>query len=130
MVEKVVEIGVLFDFYGKLLSSRQFSIIELFYIHDLSLAEIGEELDITRQAVYDTLKRTEKKLYEYERNLGLVNEFKKNSLDIKSIIEISKKIIFALKDNENIEKESILIKIEEIEQTGQKILKQSREVGN
>ena len=61
MVEKVVEVGVLFDFYGKLLSARQLSVIELFYIYDLSLAEIGEELNITRQAVYDTLKRADRK---------------------------------------------------------------------
>ena len=80
MVEKVVEVGILFDFYGKLLSSRQLGVIELFYIHDLSLAEIGEELDITRQAVYDTLKRAERKLYNYEKNLNLVNDFKKNTL--------------------------------------------------
>lgn len=130
MIEKVVEIGVLFDFYGKLLTSRQISIIELFYIHDLSLAEIGEELDISRQAVYDTLKRSEKKLYEYEENLGLVYEFQKNKVAIKSIIRISKDIIDYLEDKVNIESKDILGKIEQIENTGREILKNSREVGN
>ncbi|MGO1469328.1 MAG: YlxM family DNA-binding protein [Tissierella sp.] len=130
MVEKIVEVGILFDFYGKLLSPRQLSVIELFYIHDLSLVEIGEELNITRQAVYDTLKRSEKKLYEYEENLGLVYEFKKNSSAIESIIKISKRLSTDLKDKKNIEKENLLIEIERIENTGREILKNSREVGN
>ncbi len=130
MVEKVVEVGILFDFYGKLLSPRQFSVIELFYIHDLSLVEIGEDLDITRQGVYDTLKRAERKLYEYEDSLGLVHEFKKNSLAIKSIIEVSKELISDLKIKNNIEKKDILAKLIKIENTGQEILKNSKEVGN
>lgn len=130
MVEKVVEIGILFDFYGKLLSPRQISVIELFYIHDLSLVEIGEELDITRQGVYDTLKRAEKKLYEYEENLGLVYEFQKNTLAIKSIMEISRDILTSLKDIEKIPLNDIILKIKKIENTGRKILKNSREVGN
>ena len=130
MVEKVVEIGVLFDFYGKLLSSRQISIIELFYIHDLSLVEIGEELDITRQGVYDTLKRAEKKLYEFEENLGLVHEFKKNTLAIKSIINISREILTDLNRKDSKIQKDILLNIEKIEKTGREILKNSREVGN
>lgn len=75
MLNKLVEIGILFDFYGKLLSERQFTAIELYYIHNLSLAEIGEELGISRQSVYDTLKRAEEKLYEYERTLRLVKRY-------------------------------------------------------
>lgn len=130
MIEKIVEIGVLFDFYGKLLSPRQFSIVEMFYIFDLSLAEIGEELNITRQGVYDSLKRSEKKLYEFEENLGLVNEFKQNTLAIKSIIDISKGILINLNDKEKFNSKEILLKIEKIEKTGREILKNSREVGN
>lgn len=57
---KIVEIGMLFDFYGKLLSEKQYQVVELYYIHDLSLTEIGEELSITRQGVFDTLKRLNK----------------------------------------------------------------------
>ena len=55
MVEKIVEIGILFDFYGKLLSKSQYQIIEFYYIHDLSLGEIAEELGISRQGVYLSL---------------------------------------------------------------------------
>lgn len=130
MIEKVVEIGILFDFYGKLLSQRQFNIVEMFYIHDLSLAEIGEELKITRQGVYDSLKRSEKKLYEFEESLGLVNEFKQNTLAIKSIIDISKDILTKLNYKNESDTKDILLKIEQIEKTGREILKNSREVGN
>ncbi len=71
-MEKLVEIGILFDYYGKLLSERQYDAIELYYIYDLSLSEIGEELDISRQAVYDSLKRGEENLKNYEASLNLV----------------------------------------------------------
>lgn len=75
MFEKIVEIGLLFDFYGKLLSSRQFQAIELYYIHDLTLTEIGEQLEISRQGAYDLVKRAESVLYKYEDTLGLVKRF-------------------------------------------------------
>ena len=88
-MEKLVEVGILFDFYGKLLSKSQYSAIELYYLHDLSLGEIGEELDISRQGVYDTLKRAEKRLYEYERTLGLIKKFTYNKEKIKSILKYS-----------------------------------------
>ena len=92
MIEKTIELGFLFDFYGKLLSKRQYSIIEMFYIHDLSLTEIGLEIDISRQAVYDTLKRGEEKLYNYEIALGLVEKFKNREENIQEISNISKDI--------------------------------------
>ena len=91
-MEKLVEVGILFDFYGKLLSERQYLAIELYYLHDLSLAEIGEELDISRQGVYDTLKRAENRLYEYENTLGLVKKFTFNREKIKTILKYSHEI--------------------------------------
>lgn len=91
-MEKLVEIGILFDFYGKLLSDKQYQAVELYYIYDLSLAEIGEEMNITRQGVYDTLKRSEQKLYHYEETLGLIKKFKKSLEAIKEVIAISKEL--------------------------------------
>lgn len=130
MIEKLVEIGILFDFYGKLLSTRQFAVVELFYIHDLSLSEIGEELDVTRQSIYDTLKRAEKKLYEYEESLELVEDFKKNTLSIKSIIEISEELLLNIEDNNEFNIENIASRIKSIKKLGKKVLENSREVGN
>ena len=93
MVEKLVEIGTLFEFYGKLLSDRQYATIELYYIHDLSLAEIGEELNITRQGVFDNLKRGEQKLYECEEKLKLVKKFHINHENIREIIRLTDETI-------------------------------------
>lgn len=125
MVEKLVEIGILFDFYGKLLSEKQYLVIELYYIHDLSLGEIGDELNVTRQGVFDLLKRAEQKLYQYEESLKLVEKFYSSHKEIKDIVQIAEDIIKIAKDrNDNII-ENKAININEI---CKKILHNSREV--
>ena len=119
IMEKLVEIGILFDFYGKLLSEKQFQAIELYYIHDLSLAEIGEELNITRQGVFDTLKRSEQKLYHYEEILGLVDKFNKSHETIRDILKVAKELQdYGIKNNIDI----IYKKAHEIEEIGLEIL--------
>lgn len=87
MCDKVFEINYLFDVYGNLLSDKQYNVVELYYIHDLSLSEISEVLNVSRQGVFDTLKRAEKKLYEFENKLGLVEKFSENKLKITKILE-------------------------------------------
>ncbi len=116
---KLVEIGILFDFYGKLLSEKQYQAVELYYIHDLSLAEIGEELNITRQGVFDTLKRSEQKLYHYEEILGLVEKFNKSHNTIREILKITKELQVYGKENSN---KFIKDKAREIEEIGLEIL--------
>ncbi len=71
MFEKNLAIGYLLDFYGNLLSERRRDIMDLYYNDDLSLAEIAEEFGITRQAVRDSIKKTEAELFFYEEKLGL-----------------------------------------------------------
>ena len=92
MVEKLVEIGGLFDFYGKLLTEKQYLVIKLYYLEDLSLGEIGDEINVTRQGIFDLLKRAEQNLYEYEEKLALVHKFHSNHENIKSIMEISREL--------------------------------------
>lgn len=92
MLEKLVEICILFDFYGNLLSRKQYKAVELYYIYDLSLSEIGEQMGISRQGVYDTLKRAEENLYKYESKLGLVHKFNDNKNKIKIIMKYTKLI--------------------------------------
>lgn len=87
-MEKLVKIGILYDFYGKLLSEKQVELIELYYIYDLSLSEIGEELDITKQGVSDTLKRAERKLLKYEDTLKLVEKSHSSHQKIREIISL------------------------------------------
>lgn len=75
MMEKFVEIGLLYDFYGKILTEKQRDIIDLYYMKDLSLGEISELLGISRQAVHDNIRRAEKQLRTLEESLGLVERF-------------------------------------------------------
>lgn len=74
MLEKVAWMNMLFDFYGVLLTERQKDYMELYYCQNLSLAEIAVEFKVTRQAVYDTLKRAEQILKKYEEKLGLARK--------------------------------------------------------
>ncbi|KKM11870.1 hypothetical protein SY88_06730 [Clostridiales bacterium PH28_bin88] len=75
MVSKMTRMGWLYDFYGPLLTERQRELLELYYHHDLSLGEIAEQYAVSRQAVYDTLRRTERLLEDYESRLGLMAKF-------------------------------------------------------
>ena len=69
IMEKNVEISILCDLYGKLLTDKQFELLNDYYNNDLSLSEIAENNSITRQAVRDIIKKGEKKLFEYEEKL-------------------------------------------------------------
>lgn len=71
---KKVEFSLMLDFYGKLLTDKQLEVMELYYNQDLSLTEIAENLNVTRQAVHDAIKKSEKSLKEYENKLNLVVE--------------------------------------------------------
>ena len=68
---KINESARIFDFYGSLLTQKQQLIFKLYYYDDLSLGEIAQELNISRQAVYDIIKRTESLLENYENKLQL-----------------------------------------------------------
>lgn len=85
MLEKVVEIGLLFDFYGEILTAKQQEAILLYYYDDLSLGEIAERLGISRQAVYDHLHRGEDILREYEKKLGLVAKYRRLKEEIDDL---------------------------------------------
>lgn len=73
-MDKNVEICLLLDFYGKLLTDRQREIMTLYYEDNLSLTEVAEELNISKQGVSDSLKRSEKILYETEEKLQLLKQ--------------------------------------------------------
>lgn len=99
MFDKILQINLLLDFYGQLLTDKQQNILQLYYIDDLSLMEIAEQLGISRQAVYDTMKRTEKILYDYEEKLGLLTKFVYSQDRIQEIVKISCNIEFGLTNN-------------------------------
>ena len=73
-MEKNVKISMLLDIYGKLLTEKQYFMLDDYYNQDLSLSEIAENEGITRQAVRDNLKKGENKLLEYEEKLEVMKK--------------------------------------------------------
>ena len=72
--EKNLTIGFLLDFYGVLLSDRKRSVMDMYYNEDFSLAEVAEEIGISRQGVRDVIKKAEEELLFYEERLGLAKK--------------------------------------------------------
>ena len=83
MKEKNLKISLLLDFYGEVLTEKQREVVDLYYNEDLSLSEIGEQSQITRQGVRDCIKRGEATLLEMEEKLGLAGKF----ADMRDVIE-------------------------------------------
>lgn len=88
-MERIAKMALLADFYGPLLTEKQRKVWDFHYAQDLSLVEIAELEEISRQAVYDLLKRTEKILLEYEEKLGLVRRF---TVEQDKISEVKKSL--------------------------------------
>lgn len=89
-MEKIVQQGLLYDFYGELLTDHQKQIYEDVVFNDLSLSEIAKEQGISRQGVHDLVKRCDKILGEYEEKLQLVHKFIKTRQMVKEIHQLTK----------------------------------------
>ena len=76
MFEKNLEIGFLLDFYGDVLSERKRTVLDYYYNDDLSLAEIADEIGISRQGVRELIKKSADELFFYEEKLGLAKRFR------------------------------------------------------
>lgn len=83
---KNLDMIVLFDFYRNVLTEKQAEAIDLYYNEDLSLAEISENMGITRQGVRDNIKRGENVMLELEESLGLVKRYGNVKKTVKNII--------------------------------------------
>lgn len=88
-IENSIKLSILLEIYGKLLTKKQYDMLNDYYNNDLSLAEIAENEKITRQAVRDNLKKGEKKLFEYEEKLQIM---KKNKMQEEQIANILSEI--------------------------------------
>ncbi|TMS99123.1 putative DNA-binding protein [Apilactobacillus kunkeei] len=84
-MEKNYRINSLFEFYRPLLTNKQDSYIQLYYADDYSLGEISEEFNVSRQAVYDNIRRTEVILEKYEEQLHLYADFVKRNKQTDAI---------------------------------------------
>lgn len=90
-MEKIVEQGLLYDFYGELLTKHQRRIYERIVYENLSLGEIAQEEEISRQAVHDIVKRCDKALQGYEDKLQLIAKFESVKAKIYAINGLSEK---------------------------------------
>ncbi|AFQ45571.1 MULTISPECIES: putative DNA-binding protein [Desulfosporosinus] len=100
-MEKLAKRALLVDFYGPLLTDKQRNVWDLHYQQDLSLTEIAEVENISRQAIHDLLKRTERILTEYEDKLGLVQRFwteREKLLEVQSVLEELKEQDFSCQE--------------------------------
>lgn len=91
-MSKNLNMSVLMDFYGQLLTDKQRESLEFYYNDDLSLGEIADELEISRQGVRDFIKRGEKQLTEFEEKLGLAKRFEDIKENINEINGLTDKI--------------------------------------
>ncbi len=89
---KNLEITILLDFYGEMLTPKQREFLDFYYNEDLSLAEIAANVGITRQGVRDAIKRAECQLIEMEQRLGLVERFKEVNKGLEEIMDCAVKI--------------------------------------
>ncbi len=99
MLEKFLHMSALFDFYGPLLTDKQNRCLQMHLLEDFSLSEISAELGISRQAVYDMLKRSEQIMQQYEDKLGLAARSIQEKKELYAILNDLMKIKQDLHDD-------------------------------
>ncbi|MEG1068819.1 MAG: YlxM family DNA-binding protein [Ruthenibacterium sp.] len=92
---KNLEISFLLDFYGEVLTEKQREVMEQYYNDDLSLAEIADHFDITRQGVRDAIKRGEATVLELEEKIGFARRYRAMQSGLETIESLCRKILYA-----------------------------------
>lgn len=92
VLAKNLEVIILLDFYGDMLTNKQRDFLGYYYNEDLSLSEIAENEGITRQGVRDSIKRAESQLFEMESRLGLVKRFDEVRSGLTDILNYANEI--------------------------------------
>ena len=110
MFEKIIAMSLLFDFYGQLLTIKQQEILIMYYNDNYTLVEIAKELGVSRQAVYDSMKKAEKILYDYEDKLGLTNKFQETNEAVGKINGFIEKALSSPAMDNSLRKELMEIK--------------------
>lgn len=90
-MDRIFEQGLLYDFYGELLTKHQQTVYEAAVYQDLSLAEIAEQEGISRQGVHDLIKRCDRILLDYESKLHLAERFLDAKGTVQKIIRLTEK---------------------------------------
>ncbi len=101
MYEKNLKIGYLLDFYGEILTERKRTVLDMYYNDDFSLAEISEEIGISRQGVRELIKKAEEELTFFEERLGLSKKIERLGQMTDELLALSQSL---KADNELCEK--------------------------
>lgn len=109
-IEKMIEVEILLSCYSQLLTDKQREIISMYYEEDYSLGEISNILNISRQSVFDSLKRSEKSLKDYEKKLGMVEKTKNLNRQVDKLAKQIESLSNIDKDSQN----QLQILIEEV----------------
>lgn len=112
IIQNLIELSMLYDFYGELLKESQRKIYVDYIFNDLSLSEIADNVGMSRQGVHDIIKRCSKQLMSYEERLHLISIFNNTKDQINKIVQISNE----MKESKDISR------IEEIEVISKHIL--------
>ncbi|MDD3958741.1 MAG: DNA-binding protein [Clostridiaceae bacterium] len=83
-----VEVGLLLDFYGNLLTERSRLLLEMYYSDDMTLSEIADNERISRQAVHDSIRKGVTQLNRYESKLGMVARYNENKDSLSRAINL------------------------------------------
>ena len=92
MKSQAYRMAMLYDFYGDLLTPRQKEFYDLYYNDDLSLSEIAENYDITRQGVRDIIVRAERALEDIEEKTGLIQRYHRTRAALSSLLDLCQQI--------------------------------------
>ena len=95
---KDLNVTILLDVYGQLLTEKQRNAIDMYYNEDLSLSEIADVIDISRQGVRESIKQGEKHLTNYEEKLGIVERFHNISSKLEKLNALLENTDFDGKD--------------------------------
>ncbi len=91
-MDKHIEVSMLWEIYGSLLTKKQYDVLNDYYNRDLSLSEIAENNNISRQGVRDLIKKGESKLFEYEEKLKIMKKNTENERTIQLVLSQLSKI--------------------------------------
>jgi len=92
MDDETLLMTMLFDFFGDLLTEKQREYFDLYHNEDLSLSEIAEKADISRQGVYDIITRAEKSLVEIEEKTGVVRKWRETRVGLEKAEAIAREL--------------------------------------
>lgn len=111
MKNQAYRMAMLFDFYGETLTDRQKEFYDLYYNEDLSLGEIAENYNITRQGVRDVIVRAEASLTELEDKTGLIKRFHTMHAQLEQIQQDAKRLAELASHSEDSEPEQLVNRI-------------------